>query len=189
MHVGEVEHGPDEVDLRRDREHVVDRAEVAHASHHLDAERDEAPFPLQPLAEVAELVDDVGDRLLPLAAEQEARMEDDEPCATGLGEARGVVEHPERHLELLAAVDVAHERGERGVHRERDVRGVRGGAEQRRLLVVEPEPADEAEFAGVVAGVGELDDRVGEVLGRWEVRRPETQCAHRRERYRSGAVR
>src|SRR5690348_17905395 len=31
VHVGEVEHRPDEVDLRRDCEHVVDRPEVAHA--------------------------------------------------------------------------------------------------------------------------------------------------------------
>src|SRR5439155_21374453 len=99
--------------------------ETAPAAHHLDAERDEAPFPLQPLAEVAELVDDVGDRLLPLAAEEEARMEDDQPRAAGLREARGVIEHPERHLELLATVRMAHERGQRGVHREDYVRAGR----------------------------------------------------------------
>ena len=76
---------------------------------------------LEPLAQVAELVDDVGDRLLALAAEQEAGMEDDQPRAARLGDPGRVVEHPERHLELLAALGVAHERGERRVHRERDV--------------------------------------------------------------------
>ena len=86
VHVGEVEHGADEVDLRRDCQDVVDRAEVAHATHHLDAERDEAVLRLEPLAQVPELVDDVGDRLLVVAAEEEARMEDDQPRAAGLGE-------------------------------------------------------------------------------------------------------
>ena len=125
--------------------------EVADAAHHLDAEGDEAVLRLEPLAEVAELVDDVCDRLLALAAEQEARMEDDEPRAARLGEPGGVVEHPERHLELLAAVGVAHEGRERRVDRERDVGRGGGGAEERRGLVVEPEAADEAELAGPVA--------------------------------------
>ena len=107
VHVREVEHRPDEVDLRRDREHVVDRAELAHASHHLDTERHEAVLRLEPRAQVAELVDDVGDRLLALAAEQEARVEDDHLGAGRLRDPGGVVEHPEGHLELLA-------RGRRG---------------------------------------------------------------------------
>ena len=118
VHVREVENRPDEVDLRRDREHVVDRAEVAHPAHHLDAERNESVFRFEPLAQVAELVDDVGDRLLSLPPEQEAGMEDDQPRAAGLGQPGGVVEHAERHLELLAAVGMAHEGGERRVHGE-----------------------------------------------------------------------
>ena len=119
VHVREVEHRPDEVDLRRDREHVVERPELAHASHHLDAERHEPVLRLEPLAQVAELVDDVGDRALALAAEQEAGVEDDHLGAGGLREAGRVVEHAERHLELLLPRDMAHERGERRVHRER----------------------------------------------------------------------
>ena len=65
---------------------------------------------LEPRAQVAELVDDVGDRLLALAAEQEAGVEDDDLGAGGLRDPGRVVEHPERHLELLAALGVAHER-------------------------------------------------------------------------------
>ena len=50
--------------LRRDREHVLERAEVAHAAHHLDAERHRAVLRLEPLAQLAELLDDGGERLL-----------------------------------------------------------------------------------------------------------------------------
>src|SRR6476620_8311579 len=160
VHVGEVEHRPDEVDRGRDREHVVHRPQVAHPAHHFDAEGDEATLRLQPLAKIAELVDDVRNRLLPLAAEQEARMEDDEPCAAGLGEARGVVEHPERHLELLASVRMAHECRERSVHGEDDVRGGGCRAEERRSLVVEPEAADEADLAGPVTLCPERRERL-----------------------------
>jgi len=63
---------------------------------------------------------------VPLAAEEKAGVEDDQSRAARLREPRGVVEHAERHLELLAAVGVAHERRERRVHRERDIgRGCR----------------------------------------------------------------
>ena len=137
--------------------------EVAHAAHHLDAERDEPVLRLEPLAEVAELVDDVRDRLLPLAAEQEAGMEDDQLRAARLREPGGVVEHPERHLELLAAVGVAHERRERRVDGERDVGRGGGFAEQRRGVVVEPEAAGEAELARAVARCRERGERVLEV--------------------------
>ena len=123
VHVREVEHRPDEVHLRGDREDVVQRSEVAHAPHHLDPERDEPVLRLEPRAQVAELVDDVGDRPLALPAEEEPGMEDDELRAGRLREPGGVIEHPERHLELLLPLDVAHERGERRVHGEQDVLG------------------------------------------------------------------
>ena len=151
VHVREVEDGPDEVDRAGDRDDVVDRPEVADAPHHLDAERDEPVLRLEPFAEVAELVDDVGDRVLALAAEEEAGVEDDQLRAARLREPGGVVEHPERHLELLAAVGMTHERRERRVNRERDVGGGRGFAEERRGVVVEPEAAGEAELARAVA--------------------------------------
>ena len=160
MHVGEVEHRPHEVDRRRNREHVVERPEVAHAAHHLDAERDEAVLRLEPLAQVAELVDDVGDGPRPLASEQEPGMEDDELRTDGLGEARRVVEHPQRHLELLAAVGMAHEGSERGMHRERDVRADGSFPEQRGRLVVEPEAAHEPDLAGPVAVGHERRERL-----------------------------
>jgi hypothetical protein len=101
VHVSEVEHRPDEVDLGCDRDHVVDRAEIADPSHDLHAERDQAVLGLEPLAQVAELVDDVGDGPIPVAPEQEARVEDDQPGAAGLGQAGGVVEHPRAILNFL----------------------------------------------------------------------------------------
>ena len=52
-------------------------------------------------------------------------MEDDHLGAGRLREPGRVVEHAECHLELLLALDVPHERGERRVHRERDVLGAR----------------------------------------------------------------
>ena len=151
MHVREVEHRPDEVHLRCDRETVVDRAQLVDAPHHLDAERDEPVFRLEPLAQVAELPDDVGDRAFPLAAEEEARVEDDESRARGLRETGGVVEHPECHLELLLACDVPEEGGEGRVHGERDVGGAQGLAEHGRSVVVEPEAAGEPDLAGAIA--------------------------------------
>ena len=105
-----------------DREHVVDGAELAHAAHHLDAERHEPVLRLEPLAQLAELLDDVVDRVLALAAEQEAGMEDDDLRAGRLREPGRVVEHADRHLVLLVALDVAHERRDRRVHGERRCR-------------------------------------------------------------------
>ena len=63
------------------------------------------------------------------ALEQEPGVEHDQLGARSLREAGGVVEHPERHLELLAAVDVAHERCERRVHRQHDAARVQRFAE------------------------------------------------------------
>ena len=58
MHVREVEHGPHPAGSLRDLEHVVQRAEVADAAHHLDSERDGALLPLEPLPQLPELLDD-----------------------------------------------------------------------------------------------------------------------------------
>jgi hypothetical protein len=75
-HVREVEHRPHEVDLRRDREHVVDRAELAHATHHLDAEGTSRSFASRrerrsPSWSTTSAI------ACSLPAEQEARVEDD----------------------------------------------------------------------------------------------------------------
>ena len=107
------------------------RAELAHAAHHLDPERHGAILPAEPLAQLAELLADRVDRLLARAAEQEARMEDDELGAGGLRDAGRVVEHADRHVQLLAALGVAHEAGDRRVHREHDVVLARELAEPR----------------------------------------------------------
>ena len=65
-------------EARGDLAHVVQRAELTHASHHLDSEGHRAVLPLEPLAQLPELLDDGVDRVLPRAAEQEAGVEDDE---------------------------------------------------------------------------------------------------------------
>ena len=178
VHVREVEDGADEVDRAGDRDDVVDRPEVADAAHHLDAERDEPVLRLEPLAEVAELVDDVGDRVVALAAEEEAGMEDDQLRAARLREPGGVVEHPERHLELLAAVGVAHERRERRVDGERDVGRGGGFAEERRGVVVEPEAAGEAELARAVALGRERGEGRVEAVRLRQIGRAEADLSH-----------
>ena len=50
VHVREVEDGTDPAEAPRDLDHVVRGSELAHASHHLDAERHAAVFLLQPRA-------------------------------------------------------------------------------------------------------------------------------------------
>ena len=62
----------------RDLDDVVHRAEVADATHHLDAERHGSVLALEALTEHAELLDHRVDRALPRATEQEARVEDDQ---------------------------------------------------------------------------------------------------------------
>ena len=108
---------------------------------------------LEPLAQLAELRDDVVERVVALAAEQEARVEDDDLGAAGLAMPGGVVEHPERHVELLAALDVADEAGERRVHGERDSGLARELAEALGPGVVHPEAALEVDLAGRVAAL------------------------------------
>ena len=121
MQVGEVDHRPHPGELRGDREDVLGGAELADAAHHLDAERHAAALALEPLAQLGELLDHGGERLLARAAEQEAGVEDDELRAGGDRDAGRVVEHPDRHAVLLVALDVAHEPRERRVHREDDL--------------------------------------------------------------------
>ena len=69
MHVSEVEHGPDPAGAPGDLDDIGERAEVAHAAHHLDAERHRAVLALESLAQAAELLDDGVQRSLPAPAE------------------------------------------------------------------------------------------------------------------------
>ena len=62
-------------------------SEVAHATHHLDAEVDVTALALEALAQLGELLDDGRNRVLSRAPEQEARVEDDDLGATGDGDA------------------------------------------------------------------------------------------------------
>src|SRR5581483_373223 len=70
VHVRKVEHGADPGELRRDEDDVLERAELAHAAHHLDSERDGTVLLLEPRAQLAELLDDGGERLLARTAEE-----------------------------------------------------------------------------------------------------------------------
>src|SRR6266536_3368934 len=66
-------------------------------------------------AELAELLDDRVDRHVTLATEQEPWMKDDDLGAARLRDARGVVEHADGHVELLAPLGVSHEAGDRSM--------------------------------------------------------------------------
>ena len=161
VHVGEVDHRAHPVEARGKLEHVVDRAELADAAHHLDAEGDCAVLRLELLAQRGERGDDVVERLLGCPAEPETGVDDDD-LGTGGGRDPGdAVERAERHLRLLL-VRVTREREERRVHRERDLLRARELAEPLRPRVVEPEAALEIELAGGVAALDEqLDGEVG----------------------------
>ena len=115
------------------------------------------------------------DRLLARPAEQEAGVEDDDLGAGRLRDPGRVVEHPDRHVQLLPALGVAHEAGDRRVHRERDVRLARQLAEALGELVVHPEAALEVDLArGEPAREQRLDRRLG-ALARRHPRRAEVE--------------
>src|SRR5207248_2536961 len=101
-------------------EHVVCSPELPDATHYLDPERNGPALLLQPPAEPAELLDDRLDRVRACSSEQESWVEDDELGAARLRDAGRVVEHPDRHIELLPAVRVPHEPGDRRVNGEND---------------------------------------------------------------------
>jgi len=78
-------------------------------------------------------------------------MEDDELRAAALRDTRRVVEHADRHVELLAALRVSHEAGDRRVDREHDACVAGELSEPLRPRVVHPELALEVDLAGRVA--------------------------------------
>ena len=155
VQVGEVDHRPHPGELRGDREDVLGRAELADAAHHLDPERHRAFLPLEPLAQLGELLDDVGQRLLARRARAGSRGGGRRAPRRRDRDAGRVVEHPDRHPVLLVALDVAHEAGERRVHGEDDLAVAGELAEALRPRVVHPEPALEVDLAGGVAALQE----------------------------------
>ena len=96
VQVGEVEHRSDPLEPAADRDHIVERAQLTHASHHLDAERDGARLCEQALPQLAELSDHSADRLGAPAAEQEAGMDHNRRRAAGHCDPGGVVERRRR---------------------------------------------------------------------------------------------
>ena len=102
-------------------------------------------------------------------------MEDDDLGAGGLGDPGRVVEHPDRHVQLLAALGVAHEAGDRRVHRERDVVLPRELAEALGELVVHPEPSLEVDLARREPAREQRFDRCLGALPRGDARRAEVE--------------
>jgi len=159
VQVGEVENGAHPAGASRNREDVLGSPKVPDAAHDLDPERHRAVLALEPLAELVELLDDGVDRVRALAAEQKARVEDNQLGARGLRDPGRMVEHPDRHTLLLVAFDVTHEACNRRVYREHDP-GVAGkAAETLRPGVVHPELAFEVDLAGRVAALPKQLDR------------------------------
>ena len=161
-----------------DREHVFRRPELADAARDLDPERHRAVFALEPLPELAELLDDGVDRVLPLAAEQEAGMKDDELGAGRFRDPGRMVEHPDGHALLLIPLDVTHEARNRCVDGEHDSRLARKLTEAFRPRVVHPELALEVDLAGGVAALLEQLGRGLRALTRGNSSRSEMECSH-----------
>ncbi len=178
VHVGEVEDRPHPARAARDLEHVVERAQVTHAAHHFHSERNGSILALEALAELAQLLDHGVERILARALEQKAGVEDNDFRAARLRDARRVVEHAHGHVELLAALGVAHEARQRCVHGQREVVLAGELAEPPGEVVVHPEACLEVDLAGGVAALEEqLDRPLGAVLGR-HAGRPEADFAH-----------
>ena len=132
----------------RDVDHVVHGAELAHASHHLDAERHRAILLLEPRAQLAELLDTESSASSRERPSRKPGWKTTTSAPRGLRDAGRVVEHPDRHVQLLAALGVPHEAGDRRVHRERDVRRRGASSPNRgREVVVHPEAALEVDLA------------------------------------------
>src|SRR5204862_7963614 len=95
-----------------------------------------------------------------------------------LRDPSGVVEHPDRQVELLAALGMAHEAGDRRVDGERDVVLARELAEPGGEVIVHPEAPLEVDLAGGVAALDEDLDRRFRALLRRHPRRAEVELAH-----------
>src|SRR5436305_1723334 len=91
--------------------------------------------------------------------EQEAGVEDHELRAGRLGDPGRVVEHPDGHVQLLAALGVAHEARDRGVHAQHDPLRTGELAEPPGEVVVHPEPLLEVDLARRIAALDERLDR------------------------------
>jgi len=178
VHVREIEHRADPAEPPRDLEHVIDAADLAYAAHHFDSEWDGAVLGLEPLAQLGELLANRLDRRGSGAAEQEAGVEDDRLGARGLRDPGRVVEHPDRHVQLLAALGVAHEARDRRVDGKRDLALLGEPAELGRPLVVHPELAFEVDLAGVEPTFLKQRDGRRRAFARGDAGRAEADTSH-----------
>ena len=105
VHVREVEHRADPRHARGDLEHVVERAELAHAAHHLDPERDGRPFASSRSRELAELLDDASSACSRSRPSRKPGWKTTTSAPQAAAIPARVVEHADRHLALLAALE------------------------------------------------------------------------------------
>ena len=78
-------------------------------------------------------------------------MEHDELRTARFRDAGGVIQHPDGHVELLAAFRMTHEAGDRSVDRQDDPRVAGERSEPLGPRVVHPELGLEVDLAGAVA--------------------------------------
>ena len=180
MHVCEVEHRTDPSSSPGDLEDVVEGAEVAHASHHLDSERHGSILGLEALSERPELLHDRVERCLSAPLEQEARVEDDHLGSAGGCDSGAPVERADGRSELAPArLDVAHEAEERRMDGERDAVFAGELTETLCERVVHPEAALEIDLARCVPALEEQLDRLLRRLPRRQSCRANTdECGH-----------
>jgi predicted ATPase/class 3 adenylate cyclase len=180
VHVREVEDRADPGYATGDLEHVVDAPEIADSAHHLDPEWNGTILPLQPLAQLLQLLDDGVDGLLAAPAQQEAWMEDHDLGSARLGDPRRVIQHADGHVQLLPPLGVAHEARDRSVHGEDDSRLAGELPEPLCELVAHPEPSLEVDLAGGVASLDEEGDGFLGALVRRHAGRAESDLSHAR---------
>src|SRR5262249_38735560 len=161
-----------------DAEHVLSRPEVADAAHDLDAERHRTILALEPLAKLAELFDDGGERVLARPLEQEAGVEHDRRRSRSDRQARRMVEPSHGRPVLLVALAVPHEPRDGCVQRQGDPCVAGKVAEPLGKRVAHPEPTLAVDFArGVAAFLEERDGLLGAFAG-GNTGRADADCAH-----------
>ena len=99
--------------------------------------------------------------------------------AACLGDARRMVEHPDRHLVLAAVrLDVTQKGGQRRVNRQADSRLASGLAQAPGEVPVHPEPIAEVDLARLVATVDQLLYRRLWALARGQAPRADVNGRH-----------
>src|SRR5438552_13834906 len=111
-------------------------------------------------------------------------MEDDHLGPARLRNSGRVVEHADRHVELLAALRVPHEARDRRVNGEDDARVARERPKALGPRIIHPELPLEVDLAGIEAALLEELDRRLRALARRHACRAEVKLSHPCRAYR-----